>query len=84
MAATAKATIHFMDGTKMALRYPRLRGKNSAGVAEQVRKAMEADKLALELKGTLLVIPLRNVKYVEITPAPDSLPSGVVRGAELA
>jgi hypothetical protein len=83
MAASAKATIHFTDGTKMSLKYPRLIGKKSAGVAEQVRKAMDADRIAVEVKGTLFVIPVQNVRYVEISPAPDSLPSGVIRGAEI-
>jgi hypothetical protein len=83
MSRTAKAIIHFTDGTKLSLRYPRQMGKNSLGVADQVRKALESERLFVEVKGTLLLIPLHQVRYVEITPAPDSLPPGVVRGAEL-
>src|SRR5687767_751410 len=74
MSRTAKATIHFTDGTKLSLKYPRQVGKNSVGLAEQVRKAIEAQRLLVEVKGTLVVISLHNVRYVEITPAPDSLP----------
>jgi hypothetical protein len=84
MSRSAKATFHFTDGSSLSLKYPREGGKNSVGVAEQVRRAIEAERLAVEVKGTLLVIPLQNVRYVEISPAPDSLPAGVVRGAELA
>jgi len=84
MSRSAKAIIHFTDGTKLSVKYPRQGGKNAVGVAEQINKAIETQRLAVEVKGTLLVIPLHNVRYVEISPAPDSLPAAVVRGAELA
>jgi hypothetical protein len=35
----------------------------------------------VEVEGNLLVIPMRNVKYVELIPAPEQLPDGVIRNA---
>ncbi len=37
-----------------------------------------------EVEGQLLMIPMRNVKYVVISPAPESLPQGIVRNARMA
>ena len=79
----ATAIIYFMDGTKIKFTYPRLRGKNSPGVASAVAKAIQAERIALVASGKLLVIPTRNIKYIEITPAPDSLPDTIIRDAEV-
>jgi hypothetical protein len=48
-----------------------------------VRKALEADKIVAEVGGDLMVIPLQNVKYVEVSPAPQELPQGILRGAQI-
>jgi hypothetical protein len=48
-----------------------------------VKKALEADRILVKIDGTLLLIPLRNVKYIEITPSPKELPAGVLRGAQI-
>jgi hypothetical protein len=37
----------------------------------------------LELVGRLVLIPIHNVRTVEVFPAPDNLPPDVVRGARI-
>jgi hypothetical protein len=76
-------TIFFMDGTKMSLRWPRQAGNDPSTIAKNIREALEADKLMLEVGDHLMVIPMRNVKYFQITPPPEKLPHGVVRGAHI-
>lgn len=83
MAQEVTGTIHFMDGSKISLRWPRQAGTGAQIIALNVKKALEADRILVEIDGTLLLIPLRNVKYIEITPSPKELPSGVLRGAQL-
>jgi len=39
--------------------------------------------MIVEVDGALLVIPLRNVKYIQLTPSPKELPVGVLRGAQI-
>jgi hypothetical protein len=80
----AKATIHFMDGTKMTVTYPRLNGKNSMAIASSIGKAIEADKLAIATSSKLVIIPTCNIKLIEVSPGPDSLPSSVISGAEIS
>ena len=67
----------------MTLRYPKQAGHDPATIVANVRKALEADRLLAEVDGNLLFIPLANVKYVQVTPAPDVLPSTVLRHARL-
>ena len=83
MAQEVTGTIHFMDGSKIALRWPRQAGTGSQIIAANVKKALEADRMIVEVDGDLLLIPLRNVKYVQLTPAPKELPAGVLRGAQI-
>jgi len=42
-----------------------------------------AEKLVLEVDGDLLVIPVRSIKYIQVSPAPAHLPAGVFRQAKL-
>ncbi len=80
----ATATIHFMDGSKLNISYPRLSGRNSLGIASAVGKAIEGEKLAIATSAKLLIIPTCNIKYIEVSPVPDSLPANVLRDAEIA
>jgi len=37
----------------------------------------------VEVDGDLLIIPVKNVKYFHLTPAPAHLPTGVIRSGRL-
>jgi hypothetical protein len=82
MSKDVHAVIHFMDGTKMTFGWPRQSGDTTA-MLTRVRKALEMDKLAVEVQGDLFVILIRNVKYVQLTPAPAKLPAEVIKGGEV-
>jgi hypothetical protein len=83
MTAFARMTVHFMDGTKMAVRYPKQAGTDPATIVSTVKRAIDADKLVLEIDNDLLVIPIRNIKYVQVSPAPSHLPPSVLRQARV-
>jgi hypothetical protein len=83
MAQQVAGTIFFMDGTKVSLRWPRQAGNDPSTVAANVKKALEADRILAEVDGSLLLIPIRNIKYIQITPSPEKLPAGVLRGARI-
>ena len=74
-------TIHFMDGTKKLLEFPQQVADSDASGAAKLKEALEARHLAIEAEGALIVIPLENVKYLQVYPAPKKLPAGVIRGA---
>jgi hypothetical protein len=83
MKETVYGTIHFMDGTKLTLRWPRQAGSDPIEIAATVKKALESDRIMAEVEGRLLIIPVRNVKYIEVSPSPQKLPKGVLLGAEV-
>jgi hypothetical protein len=78
-----RVTFFFTNGTKFRVRFPRQGGMDPATLLGNVRRALDADKLTFEIGGELFVIPMRNVQYIQITPAPEALPADVIRGASL-
>jgi len=83
MTSLVSLTVFFLDGTKVTFRYPRQSGTDAATILANVKKAIEADKLVVEADGDLLVIPFKSVKYVQLSPAPARLPSGILRQAHV-
>jgi hypothetical protein len=80
---TASLLIRFMDGSKITLRYPKQAGNDPATIAANVRKALLTDRVIVEVDGNLLFIPINSIKYMQVMPAPDALPSGVLRNARM-
>jgi hypothetical protein len=76
-------TIHFTNGSKMEVSFPQQIKDSSAGILEGMKRVMEADKLAIEADGRLIVIPWSGVEHIELSPVPSTLPFGVVRGARI-
>jgi hypothetical protein len=80
-SARVSMTVFFLDGTRASFDYPRQAGSDAATILATVKKAIDADKLVLEVDGDLIVIPTRSVKYIQVSPAPTHLPSGILRRA---
>ena len=83
METTVFGTIYFMDKTKLTLRWPRQAGNDPIEIASTIKKALESDRIMAEVEGRMLIIPVRNIKYIEVSPAPPKLPKGVLLGAEV-
>jgi hypothetical protein len=76
-----RAIFHFTDNTTIDLEWPKQDRHGATFVSETLRKAMQAERLAIEVEGNLLVIQMRNVNYVELIPVPEELPDDAIRGA---
>ncbi len=80
---TVNMSVFFLDGTRASFEYPQQAGADQAAIVATVRKAIESERLVLEVDGDLVVVPIRSVKYVQVSPAPRHLPSGILRGAHV-
>lgn len=76
-------TFHFIDGTSISVAFPKQGGADAPTLLANVKKALEAERIPIEIGGQLLLIPMRNVKYVQITPSPEVLPTDIIRGAQI-
>ncbi|MCY1279841.1 hypothetical protein D3C76_1138920 [compost metagenome] len=82
MKAIKHLYLHFLDGQRLALRFPQ-QSDDPAEVARGIRKQMESTSISIEVDGDLLIIPRNSIKYLQISPAPVRLPDTTVLGAEL-
>jgi hypothetical protein len=65
-------TIHFTDGTRMSLSFP----KQTANVTAAQLKLDDVLKkryALFEADDSLLLIPFENVKYLQLYPAPEEI-----------
>jgi len=82
MATKRFVTIHFIDGSKLSATFPQ-QSDTFSQIASRVKKALDANQLAIEIDGELFVIPMNNVKYLQVNPAPEKLPDSVIRSGAL-
>jgi hypothetical protein len=78
-----QVVVHYNNGTKLELSFPTQIRNSPTAVLEALKKMMEADKLAIEAEGRLIVIPWSSVKQLEVSPVPPSLPFGVIKNAKV-
>jgi len=82
MANDRFLTVHFIDGSEMSLSFPK-QGGNPLLLAKRVQEAIGARQLSMEIDGQLFVIPMSNVKYMQLSPVPEELPETVILGGSL-
>jgi hypothetical protein len=82
MATRNFLTIHFTDGSDLSVTFPQ-QTDDFHQMAAKVQKALDANQLAIEIDGELFVIPMNNIKYLQVNPAPRKLPDTVIRSASL-
>lgn len=83
MAKIIRMVIHFMDGTKIVFKYPELTDTEASMIASKVRKALDQDKIVARTYDSVIVMPVANIKYIQITPPPDALPDGIFNNAQI-
>jgi len=76
-------TIHFIDGSKMSLTFPK-QSDNPAATLHKLNEALAARHLLVEADGALLMIPFENIKYVQSYPAPAGLPGYTIKAASVS
>ena len=72
--------IHFNDGTKKLIAFPAPVADGDGNLAMRIEEALSSRYLVLEAEGTLLVIPVESIKYLQSYPAPRKLPPYAIRG----
>ena len=74
--------LYFHDGQRLALRFPGT-ASDPVEIARGLSRQLESPFLSIAVDGDLMLIPRESIKYLQISPAPPSLPESTVVGAEL-
>ena len=75
-------TISFIDGTQLKLEWTRPKEQDPR-LSEMIEKVLANKSFAVEIEGRLVIIPVHNIKTIEVSPSPDNLPVMVVSGAKM-
>jgi hypothetical protein len=75
-------TISFVDGTQLKLMWPRPE-EPDARLAGMLEKILANESIAVVVEGRLMIIPVNNIKTMEVSPAPEKLPATVIRDARM-
>ena len=79
-------TIHFMDGTKVSFDFP-AQESNAHGSTLLIEELLKGQHLLVEADGGLLIYPVANIKFVQLTylsgDAGAVTPKGMIRGARV-
>ena len=82
MADERGMVIHFSDGSKMDVNFPK-QVKHEESVSVRLEMMLEHPMLLVEVDGALLMFPFSNIKYLQVYPSPPKLPDYVIKGATL-
>jgi hypothetical protein len=77
MKENAQINIRFMDGTETMFQYPRLSGEDPSNLS-LMRRFLETDRIVAQTSSSIVIVPLQNVKYLQVSPGPDKLPDNML------
>jgi len=76
------AVIHYVDGSKDEFVFTRSDSEAELAL-KRLQDAMHSNLLLLRLSDRLLVIPIHNVRKIEIKPPPANLPDTAIHNVRL-
>ena len=79
MAENRYAVIHFTDGSSKKLEFPAQ--SDDLNISDKIQKLVNNPSLSIEVEGSLMIIPMTSIKYIQSYPSPNILPDSVIKGA---
>ena len=74
-------TVHFMDGSRMRFVGPKQ--ANDWGAIRKTEPILDRPYLCLETDDGATIIPMANVKHIQTSPKPPSLPEFFLKNTSL-
>jgi len=82
MDKTRGISIYFNDGSKLLLESPE-QTQNNYDIVTKMKEILDNKFFLIEADGAVIYIPVSNIKYMQVYPAPEKLPAFTVRGARI-
>jgi len=81
MSENRYAVIYFIDGSSKKIEFPAQ--SDDINVSDKIQKLINNPTLMIEVEGSLMIIPMTSIKYIQSYPRPNILPDSVIKGAVL-
>ena len=79
---TRGMTVHFVDGSRMRFTGPK-QSKDDWDAIRKLQMILDRPYLCFDTEDSVIIIPMSNVKYIETSPKPTSVPEFFLRGVHL-
>ena len=85
MSSQAKrfSKINFIDGESMRFTYEAVNEDDVSSIGRAIQEMSQSNNIVFSLEGKLIVIPMNNVRSIEISPSPTNLPNSVIKAKYL-
>jgi hypothetical protein len=77
----ATITLHLIHGEPIAFKVE-MDDARSRNAASNIERSMDSNYIGVELNGKLVIVPIHNIRTIEISPAPAVKIAHVVQGAQ--
>ena len=71
--------IRFTDGTSLKFKFAGDEVQDVTDAATRIQNILDARTLALELDGQLMIIPMSNIRAIEVVPSFEKLPERFIK-----
>ena len=75
--------INFVDGESMRFTYEPAHPDEYRSISLAIEEMSQSNKLIFNIDDRLVIVPLNNVRSVEISPSPTNLPMTVIKAQSL-
>jgi hypothetical protein len=73
--------LHYIDGTEQKFEYDRT--EEVMTVWSRIQETMKLGQVIIELEDKVMIVPIQNLKTIEIFPKPEKLPNFAVRNGRM-
>ncbi len=80
---TIMMIVRLVDGTVHRFQFPDEHSGDPMTLVSRLERGFEAQDLAVELEGRLMVFPKHSILSIELTPAPAKLPAFAIRHGQI-
>ena len=75
--------INFVDGESMRFIYDPVNEDETSSIGRAIQEMSKTNNLVFHLEGKLIVVPMNNVRSIEISPSPVNLPRSIIKAQHL-
>ncbi len=75
--------INFVDGESLRFTYEPVRPDEPSSLDRAIGEMSQTNNLIFNVEGKLVIIPMNNVRSIEISPSPANLPWSIIKAKYL-
>ena len=72
-------TINFVDGESMKFIFKPVIEDELTSIGRAIQEMSKNNNLVFDLEGRLIIVPMNNVRSIELSPSPANLPRSVIK-----